>query len=322
MIPILLYPIKFNPIYKEKVWGGRKLADFPGRSLPEGLIGESWELSCRDDGMSMIANGELKGTSFANAIQNYGEKILGSVVIEKYGRQFPLLFKLIDAKERLSLQVHPNDDQAQAMGEPNGKEEFWYILSAKKDAKIILGLKEKASKKIMENHIQNGTLLQVVNEVDVHEGDFVKIQAGTVHALLEDILVAEIQQNSDTTFRLYDWNRNDGRPLHIRQALDVISFQPTALTKPQNVMITEKYTIETGPQLKEFQTDKIDLNGIYEEQSDTFGFTVLMCLKGRGMIHFNDSMTELNKGETVLIPAGLGHYSIDGQLSFLKTYVR
>ncbi len=313
----MLYPFKFNPIYKEILWGGKRIAQFFDREIPEGNIAESWELSCRADSMSVVSNGEYRGIELSSLICKYKEKLLGTKIYEKYGLNFPLLVKIIDANDRLSVQVHPDDEYAKLIGENNGKNELWYVLDAKEDAKLIYGLKQEISREDFIQAIKKGTIIDTLNEIRVKAGDCLYISSGTVHAILEDILIAEFQQNSNTTFRIFDWDRVDKhgnkRELHIDRALDVIDFNTkkarVSNSKQRMRLIESEYFI-----VDEISIEDKQIINVSEE-----AFRVIMNISGSGKIHWKNGSETINKGDTVLIPAGLGELEIEGNLKILST---
>lgn len=321
----MLYPFKFNPIYKEILWGGRKIGKYFDREIPDGNIAESWELSCRDDGMSVVKNGEFKGIYLSNLISKYKEQILGYKIYEKYGLHFPLLVKIIDANDKLSVQVHPDDEYAKLIGENNGKNEMWYILDAKKNTKLIYGLKQDISREDFIDAIKNAAVGETLNEVKVKAGDCLYIPSGTVHAILEGILIAEIQQNSNTTFRIYDWDRLDksgkGRELHIDKALDVINFESsTNQTLKREIELYDDNQKIRLVESEYFIVDEIHINNKYISKSSEDAFEVIMNISGSGKINWEDRSEIINKGDTLLIPACLGEYEIEGNLKILSVY--
>lgn len=323
---MMLYPLKFIPVYKNMIWGGNRLQSYFSRKIPGEKIGESWELCCRDDGMSVVKNGRLQGKTIQELIDTYKEKLVGTEIYQKYGKNFPLLIKLIDANDRLSVQVHPDDNYATANGEKFGKDEMWYVIDAKEDAKLIYGLNSKSPKSKVEKVILDGRISQLLNEVIVKPGDFIPIPAGTVHALLSGLLVAEIQQNSNTTYRIYDWNRTDDkgnrRPLHIQQALDVIRFDaefPDELNF-QKRKREGRGIIRYGSIIKEFQVDELILGGALSRKSTPESFQVIMNLKGYGKLMYFGGCVDLYPGDTILIPASLGDYCVFGNMKLLVTY--
>lgn len=316
----MLYPLKFNPIYKEILWGGRRIAQYFDREIPDGNIAESWELSCRADSMSIVSNGEYRGAELSTLICKYKEKILGTQIYEKYGLNFPLLVKIIDANDRLSVQVHPDDEYAKLIGENNGKNEMWYVLDAKDDAKLIYGLKQNVSREDFVNAIKKGTIIDTLNEVQVKAGDCLYIPSGTVHAILEDILIAEIQQNSNTTFRIFDWDRTDKhgnkRELHIERALDVINFDTN---KSQISNSNQKVRLIES---EYFNVDEININDKHILTVPKEVFMVVMNISGLGKIYWENGTEIINKGDTLLLPASLGDIEIEGKLKILCTFAK
>jgi mannose-6-phosphate isomerase len=223
----MLYPLRFHPIFKERIWGGRNLERLYNKALPAGgKFGESWEIVDREDENSVVANGPLAGKTLRWLMEEHGEEILGPIASEH--DRFPLLAKILDAQEKLSLQVHPSDDAAKELGgEP--KTEFWFITDAAPGAELYVGLKKGISREEFERRIRDGTVAEAFHRVPVKAGDAMFLPSGRVHALGAGIVLFEIQQNSDTTYRVFDWNRVDdsGQPreLHIQQSLQSIYFQ-------------------------------------------------------------------------------------------------
>lgn len=322
----MLYPFKLKPIYKEILWGGRKIGSYFNRKIPEGNIAESWELCCREDGMNIIKNGQLEGNSLLDLISEYKEKVLGIKVYEKYGVYFPLLIKFIDANDKLSVQVHPDDDYAKLIGEKNGKNEVWYIIDAKKDAKLIYGLKENVSREDFISAIKSNKICETLNEVYVKPGDCIYIPSGTVHAIMDGILLAEIQQNSNTTFRIYDWDRYDShgnkRELNIDKALDVINFNNKALLKKDYEKVFSKnYTITKLLRSEYFNVDELLINDIYKSNTAKDSFMVLLNINGSGKILWDCKDESINPGDTLLLPAFLGDFEIKGNMKMLMAYI-
>jgi mannose-6-phosphate isomerase len=323
----MLYPLKLRPIFKSKIWGGTKLRTYFGKDIPDDNIGESWELCCRDDGMSVVENGIYKGENLQKIIDTYREKLLGLRIFKKYGTEFPLLIKILDANDRLSVQVHPDDNYAVLNGLDHGKDEMWYIIDAKENASLIYGLKKGTSRTELEKAIKGNRILQYLNEAAVKPGDFLYIPAGTVHAILGGLLIAEIQQNCNTTFRLYDWDRVDQsgkrRELHIYQALESIHFENKGsdIAKSGQAKYNNQTTIRKGPKVKEFQIDEINTNGGFDMQINPESFQVIMNLNGNGTISYLGGCINFNKGDTVLIPADIDKYSLTGNISTLLTYI-
>ena len=211
-----MYPIKFENLYYDKVWGGRDLEEFRS-NLPEGNIGESWDIACHENGTGIVANGRFKGMSFKELIENYKEEIFGESVKE----EFPLLVKLINSNENLSVQVHPNDEYAARVENSYGKTEAWYVVDAKEGAELIVGT-NGCTKEEFEAAIKSGNVEDYLNRVKVNKGDAFLINSGLVHAICSGLVIAEIQQNSDITYRVYDYGRP--REIHVEKSLEVIDF--------------------------------------------------------------------------------------------------
>ena len=309
-----------------KPWGGTNLKRCLGKKIPGEKIGESWELCCRNEGMSVVAEGKHRGRTLQELIHTYGEKLVGTKVYQKHGENFPLLIKMIDAADRLSVQVHPDDAQAHLSGEAYGKDEMWYIIDAVENAKLIYGVRGETSKEQLMEAIRSSRIIQLLNEVAVKPGHFFYIPGGTVHAILGGILIAEIQQNSNTTYRLYDWDRTDRfggkRELHIPQAMKAIHFQAERPAAP--FAAAERKCrgtiIRRGPKVKGFCVDELKINGTFHAKSTRKSFQVIMNLKGSGEIQYGLGCISLHKGDTVLIPAGLGLYRLSGKMLLLHTY--
>lgn len=322
----MLYPFKFKPIYKEILWGGRNIEKYFKRNIPDGHIAESWELSCRDDGMSIIRNGELAGLDLWSLILKYKEQVLGTLVYEKYGLYFPILVKIIDANDRLSVQVHPDDNYAKSAGERNGKNEAWYIIDAKEDARLIYGLKGCITKEAFIDAYSNGKICESLNEVCVKPGDCLYIPAGTVHAILQGILIAEIQQNSNTTYRIYDWDRCDShgnkRELHIDKALDVINFSSsTKIKRDFDIVYNGNSSIKKIVQSEFFNIDEITIADEYSKVMPDSTFISLLNIWGSGCIYWNGGEEKIDAGDTLLLPASLRNFKIKGKLRLLSTYI-
>jgi mannose-6-phosphate isomerase len=294
-----LYPLTFHPIYKEKIWGGRQLAKILGRALPPGLIGESWDVAAHANGTSVVDQGPLAGKSLVELVHAYGTDLLGRTV-SSAGR-FPLLLKLIDANQDLSVQVHPDDDYVrQHTAETWGKSEMWYIVHAEPGAWIVWGLRPGVTKDQFAQAIEAGgeAILACLNKVSVQAGQVYPISAGLVHALGAGCLVAEIQQNSDTTYRVYDWDRLDqeGNPrdLHIHQALDVIDFSAQALDVDYHLARCARY----------FQFEVLDKPQRRVLKLDG-AFQILTSIGGRAEVVHGETVTELAAGQSCLLPAAL-----------------
>ena len=224
-----LYIFKFSPILKEKLWGGTKLMDKLGKSSMEQQIGESWEISDVEGDCSIVQEGALQGKTLRNLVETYKDKLVGKKNYNRFGNKFPLLIKFIDAKKDLSVQLHPDDTIAQQKHDSFGKTEMWHIVQADQNAAIIVGFKDRITKAQYQHHVQAKTIEDVLNRVEVKPGDTFFVYPGLIHAIGAGVLLAEIQQTSDVTYRIYDWDRKDKngktRELHQEEALEAIDFK-------------------------------------------------------------------------------------------------
>jgi len=304
----MLYPLLFRPILKPRIWGGEKLHKVFGKITTEenNKIGESWELSGLEDSDSVVINGFLSGNTITELIEIYMDELVGQKVFDTFGTYFPLLFKFIDANDKLSIQVHPCDDIAQERHDVLGKTEMWYIIDAEPEAELVLGLNKKMDANLLKESIQSYTLEQHLQKVPVKKGDCFFIPAGLIHAIGKGILLAEIQQSSDITYRLYDYNRLDdrGKPreLHVNEALETIDFSSQTITP----IIYEKInnTPITLVKNEYFTTRLLQLTQpIKMDYSDIDSFVVYMCIEGEFDIIYGDETTRVKKGETTLVPA-------------------
>ncbi|MBC2580753.1 type I phosphomannose isomerase catalytic subunit [Clostridium sp. DJ247] len=310
-----MYPIKFENLYFDKVWGGRDLALFRN-NLPEGNIGESWDVACHKNGMSIVANGEFKGKKLDELIKEKGTKLIGTEISADW---FPLLIKLINAKESLSVQVHPNDSYAKAAEGDMGKTEVWYVVEALEGANLIVGTKEGCTKEQFRKAIETGNLESYMNKISVEKGDVYFVKSGLIHAIGEGVVIAEIQQNSDTTYRVYDYDR--GRELHIDKALDVVDLNLRG-EKSTGIKIEKEGFHKTFLCLcKDFSLELYDIRSQVEEISDTERFFVFTIVEGKGEISYQHGVEKLQKGDSVFIPASLGQYVLKGEMKVLKSYV-
>lgn len=312
--PTTLGFLKFEPQQFAKVWGGEKLHKFYQK--PKGdRIGESWEISGVTDKVSTINQSDLKEDSLTKIIENHGPDLLGQRVFETYQGEFPLLFKFIDAKEDLSVQLHPDDNIAKKFHNSFGKTEMWYVLQADPGARLVIGFKPEVTINDYKEALKAGNITQLLNEVPVESGDAFFIAPGLVHAIGGGVVLAEIQQTSDVTYRIYDWDRPDVngtyRELHLEQAeralvfhdLDQVFCRPKVVQKNKaNLVYASKY----------FQTSLWDLTKNITLRTDPEeSFMVLMCLTGSATLSATTGQnTAINKGETVLIPASLGRFEV------------
>jgi mannose-6-phosphate isomerase len=316
------YPLQFEPIFKERIWGGKKLKTVLNKPITSNITGESWELSTVEGDISIVANGVLKGKSLTELIENHPEEVLGTTVYKKFGKQFPLLFKYLDAKTDLSIQVHPNDALAKKRHNSFGKTEMWYIMQADENAKIIVGFKEKSNAQEYVTHLENKTLLDLLEEVNVKTGDVFFLETGTVHAIGAGLVVAEIQQTSDITYRLYDFDRVDAdgnlRELHIDLALDAINYDTIETHKTYSKETNKSNEIVNCPY---FTTNYLPLNGTAKVSKTSESFTVYMCTEGAFQLACELVTYNFKKGDTVLIPAAMHSYTLVGNAHLLEIYI-
>ena len=302
----MMQALKFYPILKEKVWGGKKLKTVLNKSSDSDKIGESWELSGLPGNISVVSEGEFKGQTLNHLISKYKAVLVGKRVFEKYGENFPLLIKFIDAADDLSVQVHPNDETAQKLYGQNGKNELWYIMDSDRNSELILGLNKTLNTEEFRNSINRNTLTENLNTVKIKKGDVYFIPAGRIHAIKKGVLLAEIQQASDMTYRIYDWNRKglDGkyRKLHIDEACKVaeLKTKKSYLTKYSEKINTFVQCVSNqyfSVNLLKFNTE------IVKNYSETDSFIIFICTKGSFRLMYSKNEIKVSFGETVLLPA-------------------
>lgn len=317
-----LYPLTFTPILKEKIWGGTKLKSLLNKPILEGNAGESWEISTVEGDISIVAEGAYKGESLDGLIHRFPSEILGTRVVQQFGEQFPLLFKYIDAKEDLSIQVHPNDELARKRHNSFGKTEMWYVMQADPKARLIIGFKEGANQEKYLAHLADKTLVSILNEVEVAKGDTFFLETGTIHAIGAGVVLAEIQQTSDITYRVYDWDRLDDagneRELHVDLALDAINYAPSHAERPYDKAINQDNLIV---ECQYFTTNYLVLDENLEVHKTNETFTVYMIIEGECTINSNGVRYSYKKGDTVLIPANLTHYNLEGKAEVLEIFI-
>jgi len=317
-----LYPLQFEPILKERIWGGTKLKSVLNKPITSDITGESWELSTVEGDVSVVSNGEFKGKSLTELIDDNPNELLGTVVYARFGKQFPLLFKYLDAREDLSIQVHPNDELAKKRHNSFGKTEMWYVMQADEGARIIVGFKEDSSPKEYLKHLEDDTLVAILDDVKAKPGDVFFLETGTVHAIGAGLVVAEIQQTSDITYRLYDFNRKDAqgnsRELHIDLALDAINYNKVNTYKSYSKEPNQYNSVVDCPY---FTTNFIPLDGKLDLRKTGDSFTVLMCVDGSFEMEYSNTAFQYKKGDTVLIPASLKTFIINGKASILEIYI-
>lgn len=316
------YPLTFEPIFKERIWGGVKLKKYLHKNIPSDKIGESWEISTVPNEISVVNTGSLKGKSLDEVIALYPVQLLGKKVVEQYGVQFPLLFKYLDAREDLSVQLHPNDDLARKRHNSSGKTEMWYVIQAEEGARIIAGFKKEASPKEYIHHLNAKSLVTILKEIPVKKGDAFLLETGTIHAIGAGIIIAEIQQTSDITYRIYDWDRLDaqGKPreLHIDLALEAINYGASNTQYGY-----DKFENSSNPMIQcdYFKTNYIPLQGTMTISKDDASFLVLMCTEGNFAILINDQSYSYQTGDTVLLPAILTEFELKGEAILLEISV-
>lgn len=309
-------PFRLIAPCKDYLWGGTKLREY-GKISDKDTIAESWELSCHPDGESVIADGEFAGMTLSAFLREHPEAAGKSC--ERFDR-FPVLVKLIDARDNLSVQVHPDDAYALANEGEYGKTEMWYIVEAEPDAELIYGFKESITKEEFRRAIEENTLLKKVNRVPVKKGDVFFIEAGTLHAIGKGILIAEIQQNSNTTYRVYDYGRvgADGKPreLHVEKALAVTNLTPAVNTAPPDTGIAGHRILGS---CEYFFANLTELKG--DGNVSPSGFRHYLVLDGEAVLHCGAESFPLTKGTSVFVPADTEPFEIEGKCSVIQTLV-
>lgn len=302
-----LYPLKFEPDLKEKVWGGTTLfTNYNKRTSESSVIGESWEISGLSDNQSVVSNGFLAGNNIEEIIEIYMGDITGDAVFDKFGNEFPLLIKFIEAKQDLSIQVHPDNNLARKRHQAYGKTEMWYILESKIGSQIYTGFKEGVTKEMYEEALLNGRVTELLNAESAVSGDFFFTPAGRIHAIGAGTVLVEIQQTSDITYRIFDWNRiNTGketRELHTDLALDAIDFSASGRNKMHiDPELNKKVNLVS---CEFFNTSLLKFNiPINKEYYDIDSFVVYICIEGEFLICWDGNQEKISKGQTVLLPA-------------------
>jgi len=316
------YPLQFEPILKERIWGGEKLKTILNKPITSKITGESWELSTVEGDVSVVSNGELKGKSLMDLIDEKPNEILGTEVYKRFGKQFPLLFKYLDAREDLSIQVHPNDKLAKERHNSFGKTEMWYVTQADPNSRIIVGFKENSSKEEYLKHLNDKTLVSILDTVTAKPGDVFFLETGTVHAIGAGLVVAEIQQTSDITYRLYDFDRKDAqgntRELHVDLALDAINYNKVDTQKKYETKTNTSNVVVDCPY---FTTNFLPLENKLEVSKSGTSFTVYMCIEGSFEIEYDGFKQSYKKGDTILVPAEINAFILTGNASILEIYI-
>ncbi|MCF6129971.1 class I mannose-6-phosphate isomerase [Flavobacterium sp. AS60] len=317
-----LYPLQFEPFFKERIWGGTKLRTELNKPITSDLTGESWEISAVENFVSIIANGTFKGKSLNELINEFPEAILGINVFTRFGKKFPLLFKYLDAQKDLSIQVHPDDALAQKRHNSFGKTEMWYVMQADADARLIVGFKEKSSPEEFIQNLNGKTLLDILDTKKVNQGDVFMLDTGTIHAIGAGTVIAEIQQTSDITYRVYDFDRVDAngnaRELHIDLALDALNYDKIEAQRFYSK--TENISNEVV-NCRYFTTNFIPLDGNLNTHKNQSSFTVYMCVDGDFRLTVDGENYTYKKGDTILLPAALTDFQFSGKASILEIYI-
>lgn len=316
----------FNPIFKSVIWGGEKIAPFKKTVTDQSSIGESWEISGVEGSESIVSDGPDRGLSLSRLLQKYGASLLGEKNYAKYGNMFPLLIKFIDARDDLSVQVHPTDELAQKRGSKFGKTEMWYVLGAEDGAKLANGFTRPVSPDEYKDLVESGKIMEVLNFNSIKPGDTFFIPAGRVHAIGKGAFVAEIQETSDITYRLYDYKRKDKegneRELHTDEAFDAIDFNDTE-GKPVEYTSKpgETVTLANSPF---FTTNLLDCNSVMgRDYSLLDTFVVIIAVKGTAKLKSGKDTLDIREGTTVLLPANAQGVEITAENGFtaLETYI-
>ena len=321
----MLYPVKFKPLFKERIWGGELLASAMNKKLPAGKrIGESWELSAVPGDISVVANGKLAGNNLEELTEVYMGDLVGDHIYNHFGLLFPLLIKLIDAQDDLSIQVHPNDQLARERHNSYGKTEMWYVLACEPGASLYVGFNQSVTREKYLQHVNDGTLADILDKVPVKPGDTFFIPAGTIHAIGRGLLIAEIQQTSDITYRVFDWNRVDangkGRELHTELALDAIDFDSKQqYDKTRSPRKNEAVNLVNSPY---FVTNVVEVSGeLTRNHEDKDSFVIYMGTEGGLDLTWGAGTETLAKGETILVPACLDEVVLKGEGKVLEIYM-
>ncbi|WP_299257216.1 type I phosphomannose isomerase catalytic subunit [uncultured Aquimarina sp.] len=320
-----LYILKFKPILKEKIWGGSKLNTLLGKEAKGSSIGESWEISDVKGEQSVVINGAYKGETLKDLLTSHREKLVGEKNFKRFGTKFPLLIKFIDAKEDLSVQLHPDDEIAKRKHNSLGKTEMWYITQADKNANIIIGFNQKVSPELYQKHVTNKTIKNILHYEPVSSGDTFFVYSGLIHAIGKGVLLAEIQQTSDITYRVYDWDRKDAnggyRELHQEDALEAIDFNDSTDYKvsyePRKNEVTDLVNCP------HFVTNLIEVDTEILLSHEVFdSFVIYMCVEGEAEIINGEQRIDINFGETILVPASIHEVKvISKRVKLLQTYI-
>lgn len=317
-----LYPFKLKPYVSETIWGGKRLIDEYGIETEKENAAEGWMLSCHESGLCYIDNGEYSGKTLREVFLA-NPSICGKNA-SKFS-DFPILIKFIDAKDDLSIQVHPTAEYCKLTGKGQSKTECWYVLDTAPGASLLMGFKDKISSEEFKNAIEQGTVIDCVQRYDVKKGDFFFIESGTLHAICKGVLLAEVQESSNTTYRIFDYNRpgKDGKPreLHISDAVAVTKCEPYKISEycSDKVLCNGAKKILADCPL--FKVSNVKINNNYAGNANIYSFVSVLCLNGEGILTTSNGILNIKKGDSFFIPAGLGEYSIKGNLEILETEI-
>lgn len=318
-------PLKFSPLLKSTLWGGDKIIPFKHLDCNQKDVGESWEISGVKDNESIVSAGEYQGVKLNDVVAQLKDKLLGKENYARFGNEFPLLIKFIDARQQLSIQVHPSDEIAKRQGKERGKTEMWYIMDGEPDAKLRSGLKNKITPEEYKEMVDNDTITDAIAEYQVKEGDCFFLPAGRIHSIGAGCFLAEIQQTSDVTYRIYDFKRKDKngnyRQLHTQQAAECIDYH-----------VESNYRTEYTPEKNKgvnmvncpfFTTSVYDLDEpMTLDYSELDSFVILIGIKGEGILKDNEgNEVTLREGESILYPATTEAITVSGTIKFLETYI-
>lgn len=313
------YPLTFTPILKDRIWGGTKLKSYLNKSIVSETTGESWEISTVPGDISVVASGVFEGKNINEIIDLHPTEILGKSVIARFGKQFPLLFKFIDAKEDLSIQLHPNDELAKQRHNSFGKTEMWYVMQADETARLVVGFKNDSNPKEYLEKLADKKLISLLEEYPVKKGDVFFLETGTIHAIGAGVVLAEIQQTSDVTYRIYDWDRVDvngkGRELHTELALEAINYYKTHSKIDYFEEPNHSSVVVDCPY---FKTNIIALQDRFIWKKSKDSFTVFMCTNGQFELILNGEIMRYQMGDTILIPAIIDHLTLKGKATVLE----
>ncbi len=318
---IIPQPLRFIPYLKSVIWGGDRICDYKGIAQPEPKIGESWEISAVPGHESVVAEGPYEGETITALISRFGASLMGESVMLATGGKFPLLIKIIDANDNLSVQVHPDDELAKARHNSLGKTEMWYVIRTAPGARIYAGLNTAMTPDDYVRRVQTGTFAETIASYESAPGDVFFIPAGRVHAIGAGNLLAEIQQSSDITYRIYDYDRRDAqgntRQLHTAEARDAIDY--TVLPDYRNPRVPEAPGVTPIVECKYFDTSRVMVDGDLQLPLSADSFSILMCIEGEATLCFPDGKTAVKAGGTLLLPAAMQNATLQGKGTFLLT---